>query len=163
MVLPSLLILVERRRISVRAFFVDQVQLAHDELDGYVSSGLWLGAGRWAHVVVSAKEDEQGAHGRGQKEEPVLGKDVFFQSAGTVPSANAVLVLLVIAVQRCEVDVGRGLVDRGVLVVGAEDGVDDKCRKREEERGEACGVRSDLLRTMSLGTRVGHWSVPCRA
>lgn len=100
--------------------------------------------------MVTAEKDQNGTHGGRHEQQPVLGEHVVLEATGTIPSANAVLFLLVVAVEGREVDIGRGFVDRDILVIRAEDRVDDNRRKREEEGRETSWMRNLLLKQVSL-------------
>lgn len=110
--------------------------------------------------MVPVEQHQQRAHGRGEQEQPVLRKDVGVEQPAPVEHADLLLRVLVVAVQRREVDVRRRVVDADVLVRRAEDAgrlrqqavragqrdlrVDDERREREEHARQPSGVRLKL-------------------
>lgn len=98
--------------------------------------------------MVPVKNHQQRTRRRRHKHQPVLRKRVVPEPApafGRV--AHHVLLALVRAVQRRQVDVRARVVDRGVRGRGPEERVGDDGREGECEGGVAAGVRLELCRT----------------
>jgi hypothetical protein len=77
--------------------------------------------------VVSAEDDEQSRRRRRDEHEPVLGKGIVPQQAtALLLVAHQVLLGLVGAVERREVEIGRRVVDRRIRRRRAEERVRDQ-------------------------------------
>jgi hypothetical protein len=55
--------------------------------------------------VVSAKEHQEDANSRRQKEKPVLGKCVRIQQASTIANTNLVLCGLIVPIKRRQINI----------------------------------------------------------
>ena len=69
-----------------------------------------------SYIVIAAKKNEKYTNGRRKEEQSVLGERVGIEQSIPVANSNAVLSSLVGTIQRCQVNVGRRLVDIGVTM-----------------------------------------------
>lgn len=74
-----------------------------------------------AHIVVPVEQHQQHRDRRREQQEAVLRERVGVEQATPVANADLVLHLLVVPIERREVDVRGRLIDARVLVVRAED------------------------------------------
>lgn len=93
----------ELLRVLECAVFVDLEQLGGNVLQTRCKCGLVIEAG--TYIVVPAKEDQEGANGRGHEEQPVFGKDVFVEAAGAVVAADLHLAFESVTIKRREVEI----------------------------------------------------------
>ena len=96
-------------------------------------------------VVVPAEEDEERTTDRWEENEPILGEDVVPEFSGAILPTKLELCLERVAIEWREIDIGRGIVDRPVLVIRAEARVNHKCGKSEEKRRVSGRVGLEMI------------------
>jgi hypothetical protein len=70
--------------------------------------------------MVPVEQNQERADGGWKEQQTVLGEAVWMQGTVTVSNPNTVVVIIVIAIQRSKVDVGRGFVDINISMRGSE-------------------------------------------